>query len=68
MKLGSKEYYEIVKSFEKSNLCSTNSFAKVTDPEWVIKGYVYENGEVNQMFKAFQSGYAAARCEYLIGA
>lgn len=65
MKLGSKEYYEIVKSFEKCDFHRTSDFSKVEDAEYVKKGYIYNNHENNQLFKAFQAGYAAGRCEYL---
>lgn len=67
MQLGSKEFYEIIKSFEKCEFYRSLDLSRVEDSEWKKKGHIYNNGETNQLFKAFYSGYAAARCEYLIG-
>lgn len=67
MKIGSKEHYEMLDSFEKSaRLYLRGRFEREDKSQWA-KGNFYENGEVNQMFKVFSMGYAAARCIYLQG-
>jgi uncharacterized protein (UPF0332 family) len=56
MTLTSKEHYDLINFFEK---CFKNEgrLDKEDKAMW-SKGYVYQNGEVNRLFKAFREGVA----------
>ncbi|MFA5135677.1 MAG: hypothetical protein WC505_07895 [Patescibacteria group bacterium] len=53
--LFTKEHYELLKDFEK--LFKHERLDK-EDKEMWKKGQIYQSGEVNNMFKAFQLGYS----------
>ena len=65
MQRGTKEFYEIQKSFEKavqagffgyiSGDLTKDNFSSTT---------FYANGEVNTAFRVYMAGYAAGMCEY----
>lgn len=69
MTVGSKEFEEIMKQFEKT-ICTGiygHRFDRVPNigkPGWV-PGEFYDDGYVNNIFRAYQSGYAHARCVYM---
>ena len=63
MKIGSKEHYEILENFEKN--FKYLRLDKEKNKELWSKGYVYENGDANTIYKAFLSGYSLARVNYL---
>ena len=62
MTVGSKEHDEMIKTFDKEY--SGFRLEKEDKTLWE-KGVIYQNGEVNNMFRAFRFGYAAGRAEYL---
>ncbi|MCK9622134.1 MAG: hypothetical protein M0R47_16560 [Methylobacter sp.] len=53
--LFTKEHYDLLKDFEK--LFKHERLDKEDKKLWK-KGQIYQNGEVNNMFKAFQLGYS----------
>ena len=59
--LRSKEYYDMMATFEKNFSCER--FDK-EDKELWSKGIVYQSGEVNKLFRAFELGYSSAKQEY----
>lgn len=65
MKRGTKEFYELQESFEKS--LNSGYFGYIsgdlTKDNFNVKTF-YANGSVNSAFLAFMAGYAAAKCEY----
>lgn len=65
MKRGTKEFYDMVSSFEKSVKNGDMGYAPsdLTKDNFNISTF-YSNGQVNQLFLAFMRGYAAAKCEY----
>ena len=65
MQRGTKEFYEVQKSFEKAvdggHLGYIPSdFIKENGPSVTF----YANGSVNSAFRAYMAGYAAAKCVY----
>jgi hypothetical protein len=65
MKRGTKEFYEVQASFEKS---VNNGFFGYISGDLTKDNFnsvtFYANGEVNTAFRVFMAGYAAAKCEY----
>jgi hypothetical protein len=65
MKRGSKEFYDIQSSFEKSVKNGDFGYMSSDLTKDNFNSFTfYANGEVNKAFKIFMSGYAAAKCEY----
>jgi hypothetical protein len=65
MQRGTKDFYDVQHSFEKSVDAGSfgyvpSDFTKDTSSSFSF----YANGAVNQAFRAFMAGYAAAKCEY----
>jgi len=57
--LGTKEHEELLKSFEKIY----HHLRLEKEPiELCMKGQIYQNGETNKLFKAFELGYATGKC------
>lgn len=71
IKRGSKEFYEVVKSFEMSLKAAPiyvgSDLSKVTkeEMETTPAHYFYNNGNINNLFWMFMSGYVAAKMEYM---
>lgn len=63
MTLGSKEFYEVIEAFEKSPVSKSKRLDKEPKELWK-KGQIYQNGEVNDLFKCFQHGYSYAKAVY----
>lgn len=61
MTIGSKEFYEIIEMFDKEY--KGYRLDKEDKSMW-MSGNVYQNGEVNMLFRAYQKGYSLARCVY----
>ena len=63
--LDSKEHYDLMAEFEKLFRSQSQGgmwqfrgrVERERDKALWAKGYVYENGEVNQQFLAFRAGY-----------
>lgn len=71
IKRGSKEFYEMVESFENTLKASpvyvsASDMSKVSkeDMDKTPSHYFYNNGTINTMFYMFMSGYVAAKKEY----
>ena len=58
--LNTKEIYDVMKMFEKSNTSYNRQYDKEDKAEWSKKNY-YQNGTVNQLFLSFLNGYAYAK-------
>ena len=58
MQIKTKEHYELIKEFEKSN--SDMRLDKEAKELWV-KGQVYQDGNVNKLFINYRLGYALAK-------
>jgi fructose-1,6-bisphosphatase len=59
MKIGTKEHYEILDVFERA---FANGHRLDREPKFLwIKGCIYQDGYVNDMYKAFIAGYAVAK-------
>lgn len=63
MKIGSKEHYDILEQFEKEFYYLR--LDREQNKETWKKGDVYENGETNNIYKAFILGYSVGRCTYM---
>jgi len=57
MSVLSKEHYELMEMFEKTFWGRMDREPK----DFWSRGQVYQNGEVNELFKAFRQGYAYGR-------
>jgi hypothetical protein len=67
MQLNSQEHIDMIKQFEKDfDMFSFKSrrFDKEPREMWV-KGHVYQDAEVNAVFKAWRFGYSYGRCVYM---
>ena len=69
IKKGSKEFYEVVESFESSirslPVFTPNDFSKEDkNKSNAPSTYFYCNGQINSMFLVFMAGYVAAKKEY----
>ena len=62
MTVGSKEFYDVLAQFEQ-----TYKYKKLTreDKSLWSRGQVYENGAINELYKAFAAGYANGRLAYM---
>lgn len=62
MKVGTKEFYDILSQFEK------NYYHMRLDKEpadaWA-KGTIYQNGETNNIYQAYMLGYSLGRVVYM---
>lgn len=65
MTIGSQEFIEMMKRFER-DYGKGGRFDREFRDLW-LKGYYYQDGKVNEGFLMWQRGYAAARCVYLNG-
>lgn len=65
MKRGTKEFYEVKASFEKGVKDGFFGYISgdLTEDNFNSTTF-YANGEVNQAFRIYMAGYAAAKCEY----
>ena len=63
MKIGTKEHYEMIENFEKN--FNYIRLDKEENRELWKKGIIYQNGETNNLFKAFSIGYSFARLNYM---
>lgn len=65
MKRGTKEFYAIKASFEKSVKDGFFGYisSDLTPDDFSVTTF-YANGEVNKAFRIYMAGYAAAKCEY----
>jgi hypothetical protein len=62
MKVGTKEFYDILESFEKNfNHMRLDKESK----EYWSTGQVYENGEANNAYRAYVLGYSLGRAVYI---
>lgn len=61
MQIHTKEHQDIIKAFEGLH---AGRFDK-EDKELWVKGYVYQDGELNKQFIAFRHGYSVGRSAYL---
>lgn len=62
-KLGSKEWYDLIHSFETQaakKLYMRGGLDKESKELWE-RGHVYSNGEVNNIFQAYMMGYMNGR-------
>lgn len=55
MRVGDKEYFEMMAQFEKN--FPGERYDKEPKESWG-KGIVYQDGNVNRLFKAYEMGYA----------
>jgi uncharacterized protein (DUF2252 family) len=65
MKRGTKEFYEVVESFEQG--VKSGAFGYISGDltkDNFNKNTFYANGEVNTAFRFFMAGYSNAKCEY----
>jgi hypothetical protein len=62
MDVGSKEHYELLIEFEKN--FTGIRLDREKDKNLWKNGQVYENGETNKLYKAYQLGYSLARSVY----
>lgn len=62
MRVGDKDFYEMLADFDR--MVRKEFYNARTDKEpkdlW-IKGIIYQDGKVNELFKAFRLGYAYAQ-------
>jgi len=63
MQLFSKEYYDLMFQFKKA-FRSWGRTDKEKKELWV-KGYVYEDGKMNELFLAYRKGYALGKSIYM---
>jgi hypothetical protein len=54
-----KEFYDLLAQFEKTY---KQERLDREDKVWWAEGHVYQNGYTNDLFKAFQLGYAYCTC------
>ena len=67
IKKGSKEFYEVMDSFEmhlKSSQIYATDLSRVARGDNCPSGYFYNNGNTNNMFLMFMAGYVSAKAEY----
>jgi len=58
MTVGTKEHYELLAQFEREFRKRWSGRLDKEAKELWARGAIYQNGEVNQSFLAFQLGYA----------
>lgn len=62
VKIGSKEHYDILESFERN--FSHMRLSKEQKSLWLI-GQIYEDGTTNNAYQAYIKGYALGRAVYM---
>ncbi len=60
MTLGSKDHYEMIEMFERLPFVKGFRLDKENKDMWA-KGYIYQHGELNQVFLIFRHGVAYGR-------
>ena len=60
---GTKEWYELMKDFEKTQSACGRRLDKENKINWPHKAY-YQDGLVNQLFIAFMEGNSRGKCVY----
>lgn len=55
--LGTKEHYDLIEQFEKVFKGRHDKESK----DWWVKGRVYQNGKMHELFEAYQHGYALGK-------
>lgn len=58
--LNTKEHYEILAQFEK-DFKGCGRMEKEAKADWV-RGIIYQDGKMNDMFKVYRHGYAFGKC------
>lgn len=58
--LKTKEHYDLLESFERD--FSSERLDKEPKDLWV-KGIIYQNGHVNNLFKAYRMGYSLGKAQ-----
>ena len=61
MQVGSSEFYELIAMFDRE--FKGSRLDKEAKDMW-RKGYVYQHGEVNQLFIAYRKGFAFGKSRY----
>ena len=61
--LNSKEWYELIDSFEKK--FSHMRLTREKDEKLKRIGIIYESGETNNSFQAYQAGYAFGKSSFI---
>ncbi len=61
MGLFTKEHYELLEMFERE-FAGEGRFDKEAKELW-SKGYIYQHGDMNRLFKAYRRGYALGKAE-----
>ena len=64
MKVGTKEWYDIIEIFERNYSCER--LDKESKELWK-EGIVYEDGKVNKLYEAYLLGYGLGRLNYMNG-
>ena len=68
IKKGSKEFHEVMQAFEmhvKNSSVYVNDLSRVDrNDENTPTGYFYNNGNTNNLFLMFMSGYVSAKAVY----
>lgn len=61
MRVYDKEFYELLTMFEAE--CRKNFYGRTDreDKELWTQGIIYQDGKINELFKAFRLGYAYAQ-------
>jgi hypothetical protein len=66
MKTGSKEFIELMSDFERliksGTIYLSSTRLDKEEKELWKRGYYYQNGELNSVFKGFILGYQNAKC------
>lgn len=58
MRVGSAEFYELIAMFDRE--FKGHRLDKEAEDQWP-KGYVYQNGETNNLFLAYRKGVALGK-------
>ncbi len=64
MTLGSRELYDMMEMFERTSFSKCYRKDREDNSLW-SKGVYYQNGALNDIFRAYQSGYSYARSVYI---
>lgn len=62
MKVGTKEFYDILENFEKN--FNHMRLDKESKELWCV-GQIYQNGETNNAYQAYIKGYSLGRAVYM---
>jgi len=63
MKVGTKEFYEILSNFERD--FKNMRLDRENENLWKI-GVVYQSAETNALYQAYRLGYSLGRCNYIL--